>query len=184
MAYVPIHDRVDESRLPRDPLYGPPDLDPSVPMAEHDEYGYSSEAEGLEEVDAGPSRKRRREDESNGEYADYGHDEQQPLSSAHHHPRQQQHQQHPSSVPIQPSIFGIAPRNEFTKTIGEFLMAHCRGVDNVEVEIKLGTLHAQAPEGQQQRRIRMPSMTEMVMPRDYPVGSFASTMTKVGGERL
>jgi len=92
---------------------------------------------------------------------------------------------------IQPSIFGIAPRNEFTKTIGEFIMSNCRGVENVEIEVKLGTLHAALTDGKPQRRIRMPTMTEMsellyrcfisdraVMPPDYPVGPFASTMNK------
>ena len=64
-------------------------------------------------------------------------------------------------VPIAPSIFGIAPRNEFTKTIGEFIMANARGRENVEVEIKLGTLMG-ADGGQgPPRRMRMPAMSEM-----------------------
>ena len=40
---------------------------------------------------------------------------------------------HSANMPIIPSIFGISPRNEFTKTVGEFVMAHCRGQEHVEV---------------------------------------------------
>lgn len=58
-----------------------------------------------------------------------------------------------------PSIFGIAPRNEFTKTIGEFIMANCRGRENIEIEIKLGTLYSTA--ATPPKRACMPSLTEM-----------------------
>jgi hypothetical protein len=65
----------------------------------------------------------------------------------------------------------------------------------LQIEIKLGTLAA-ASDGGARRRIRMPTMCETsephplyrssttiltpkVMPLDYPVGQFASDMTKV-----
>jgi hypothetical protein len=60
---------------------------------------------------------------------------------------------------IQPSIFGIAPRNEFTKVVGEFIMHNSRELENVEIEIKLGKLHA-AADGQPLHRIRMPTQNE------------------------
>lgn len=84
-------------------------------------------------------------------------------------------------MPIVPTIFGLAPRNEFTKTVGNFIMANATGQEHVEIEIKLGMLMAPIPNGQpaEPRRIRMPTMTEMIIPVDYPVGSFRSDMTKV-----
>jgi hypothetical protein len=36
---------------------------------------------------------------------------------------------------LAPSIFGVAPRVEFTATVGNWLMDVCRGQENVEVRI-------------------------------------------------
>lgn len=144
MSYVPIHDRV--SNLPRSPRYASPDLDLDTPLR-------MSEPDYDESYDSGPSKKRRR-DEDNGERPSAS-------SASSRQPPPVAHVNLDSA--IQPSIFGIAPRNEITKTIGEFIMGSCRGVENVEIEIKLGTLHSVASDGQPSRRIRMPTMTEMSM---------------------
>lgn len=168
MPYVPIHDRV--SNLANSPRYASPDLDPHAPLKmsdrepepeSQDDYEQEYEHEE-EEYDAGPSRKRRREDDYDGQsHHSNGRSQSQSLSSSSRRPAPPPVERITMETPIQPSIFGIAPRNEFTKTIGEFIMAHCRGVENVEIEIKLGTLNAAAPEGQPQRRVRMATRTEL-----------------------
>lgn len=38
-------------------------------------------------------------------------------------------------IMIAPSIFGVAPRNSVTKTIGEFIMHHAEGKQNIEVGV-------------------------------------------------
>ena len=77
------------------------------------------------EADAGPSRKRpRSETNGNGN----GH------AQSSYVPRQRPRPpQNLMETPIMPSIFGIAPRNEFTKKIGEFIMECSRDKQNVEV---------------------------------------------------
>ncbi|EIW68593.1 hypothetical protein TREMEDRAFT_31680 [Tremella mesenterica DSM 1558] len=85
---------------------------------------------------------------------------------------------------IIPSIFGISPRNEFTKMIGEFILSNSKGRENVEVEIKLGLLMGPTKSGEVARRVRMPTMTEMIMPPNYPIGPFSSNMTKTQNQSL
>ncbi|KAL1408481.1 mRNA-capping enzyme subunit beta [Vanrija albida] len=156
MPYVPLHERIDPpSRAIR---YASPDLDPRAPLV--------TDSPAMSDDEAGPSRKRRRGGDGDGE--DGGAPNGEPEPRASYTPR--------GPAAIAPSIFGIAPRNEFTKVVGEFIMAHCRGRENVEVEIKLGTLHA--PGDGPPRRVRMPAMTEAIVPSDWPVGRFASTMNK------
>lgn len=65
----------------------------------------------------------------------------------------------PPDEPIVPSLFGVLPRDSFTRYVGDWIMHHCRGRSNVEasraqhllqvlarpltigqIEIKLGTL--------------------------------------------
>jgi hypothetical protein len=57
-----------------------------------------------------------------------------------HQARSRSSSQHPmrpqADAPIAPSIFGIAPRNPFTRTVGEWIMNQCRGRDNVEVKLR------------------------------------------------
>jgi len=95
MVYIPLHDREDyiaSVSLDQAPRYASPDLDPLKP------YPWIRMSE---QPEAGPSRKRARNEQR--------------------------------VIPIAPSIFGISPRNEFTKVVGEFIMTNCRGLDNVEV---------------------------------------------------
>ncbi|CAK9784864.1 mRNA triphosphatase CET1 [Cutaneotrichosporon oleaginosum] len=150
MAYVPTHKR--HTHLPPGPAYAPPDLDPTRPMSE-----------------GGSPRpaKRRREHDGPGPGSGAGARASAPRNGAH-----------PGAVtmdtPIVPSIFGVTARNEFTEHVGNFIMANCRGRRDVEIEIKLGTLHA----ANGPHRVRLPSLTELILPADYPRGQFASTLTK------
>ncbi|TXT15909.1 hypothetical protein VHUM_00412 [Vanrija humicola] len=149
MPYVPLHERVPP--LPQSIRYASPDLDPRAQL--------STDSPAMSDSEAGPSRKRRREE--NGAAPP-------PPPAQAYTPR--------APAPVPPSIFGIAPRNEFTKVVGEFIMANCRGREDVEVEIKLGWLYA--PGDGPPRRIRMPALTEAIVPGDWPIGRFASTMDK------
>lgn len=178
MSYVPIHDRV--SSPPPSVRYASPDLDPTAPLGTSDrqqdnEYGHGEQdntyAQGEEQQydahDAGPSRKRRRDDYDGDSGNGNGQGRQsQPQARSNPHSSSSSRalppvEQVTMDTAIAPSIFGIAPRNEFTKTIGEFIMGKCRGVENIEIEIKLGTLHSVSSNGQPQKRIRMPTMSEM-----------------------
>jgi hypothetical protein len=85
-----------------------------------------------EEAEAGPSRKRPREEDHNGNGHGEGRGHPPPSN-----PSRQGGSHHGGGIrqdiPIIPSIFGIAPRNPFTRTVGEFIMNHTRGRENVEV---------------------------------------------------
>ena len=70
---------------------------------------------------AGPSRKRPRMDGTEA----VGAQQRQPSTRARNQAAQ----------PIIPSLFGIAPRNDLTKKVGEFIMRHARGLDQVEVRL-------------------------------------------------
>lgn len=69
--------------------------------------------------DAGPSKKRRIDQHENGK-------EEYDLAQSTSHSR------------IAPSMFGMSARNEFTKTIGEFIMANAFGKEHVEVGSVIG----------------------------------------------
>jgi hypothetical protein len=104
-------------------------------MSDGGEYQSDEITQGYEQVEAGPSRKRSRhhEDEyGNGNGSGNGHGS---GNSYHTEQGRQRHhyEQGYENMPIIPSIFGIPPRNEFTKTIGEFIMNNARGRENVEV---------------------------------------------------
>lgn len=108
-----------------------------------------------------PSRKRRREETpSNGGAA--------PRSRTTAPPSIDE-------TSIAPSVFGVAPRNEVTRVVGDFLMNYCRGVDHVEIEVKLGTIYSQQ---QPDRRFQVMAMNETILPPDVPIGKFGSTMRK------
>lgn len=134
------------------PLYGEPDLNPDEP------YYWTKEGIALEQQQASTgamssageeqasSKKRPRTSDTpptngHGEASSNGHGQ---GTSSSYVPRQrvaepevvQHYDQGP--VPIPPSIFGIPPRNEFTKTVGEFLLAYARGRENVEVGLGKG----------------------------------------------
>jgi polynucleotide 5'-triphosphatase len=155
--YLPLHDKPPYyANLPtppshkyrEEPRYDPPDVDLGVPLAGNtgqmssDEERYE-EGDGVETYDhqtpyqdgeqdakPGPSRKRSRYDD-NEEEVNSGRNEQR--NGRHNgNDRYTQHHQ-PRTREIMPSVFGIAPRNEFTKIIGEFIMAYARGRENVEV---------------------------------------------------
>lgn len=124
MSYVPVHERVHP---PSYPQYADADAD----------------------MPGEPSRKRRREGSSGSREA--SESSEPPARAAAHSTPPPASAQPPSSAPapaapaaggISPSIFGIAPRNEVTRLVGEFILQFGRGRDNLEIEIKLGTLCA------------------------------------------
>ncbi|GMK57790.1 hypothetical protein CspeluHIS016_0406240 [Cutaneotrichosporon spelunceum] len=150
MAYVPTYAR--QEALACGPSYAPPDTDPRIPMS-----------------DGGSPRpaKRRREDPDSGSASGPS----APSSSSRNGGATVS-----MDTPIVPSIFGVTARNEFTERVGGFIMAHCRGRRDVEIEIKLGTQHA--PGAEAAHRVRLPSLSEIILPPDYPMGAFTSTLTK------
>ncbi|BEI80691.1 hypothetical protein CcaverHIS002_0112200 [Cutaneotrichosporon cavernicola] len=150
MAYVPTHAR--QAALVRGPSYALPDTDPNRSMSEGDRSPRPA--------------KRRREDASSGRASSSRNGSTAAVATA------------PAGggSSIVPSIFGVTARNEFTERVGNFIMAHCRGRSDVEIEIKLGTQHAPGPGAG--HRVRLPSLTEIILPPDYPMGSFTSTLTK------
>ncbi|WRT65195.1 uncharacterized protein IL334_002138 [Kwoniella shivajii] len=189
-------------RDPSTPRYGSPDFDPSIPFPSAGSNSImSSEPEGVqqsssssrnggssnyvprardEEGGSGSSRKRSRADEDN----DY-HPEQSQIQASSQNQHQHQHHQHhhhhyveSRNIPLTGSIFNISPRNPFTTVVGDFILANAAGLDNVEIEVKLGTLMS-VPDHQgmtSSRRIRMPTQSEMIVPPDYPLGPFHATM--------
>ncbi|KAK4685012.1 polynucleotide 5'-triphosphatase, partial [Tremellales sp. Uapishka_1] len=174
--YTPLHDRPPNfSTLPHSnpslpsPRYASPDLDLSKTMSdEQPPHTGSSSTNG---------KRPRREDENTEEIG-----EDQTSSRNGKRPREdvEAEDEGGEEVPIPPSFFGIAPRNEFTRVVGEFIMEYGRARQNVEIEMKLGTLSlASEIHGQGSgRRIRMPTKCETIMPLDYPVGTFFSNMTR------
>ncbi|RSH90096.1 mRNA-capping enzyme subunit beta [Saitozyma podzolica] len=136
-----------------------------------------------EEAEAGPSRKRPREEDhsENGHGQGRGHPppSNPPLPGGPHHGGGIR-----PDMPIIPSIFGIAPRNPFTRTVGEFIMNHARGRENVEIEIKLGVLMSMPDPSGQSHRIRLPALSEMIMPTDFQLGPFRADMTKQQNQSL
>lgn len=104
-------------------------------MSDGGEYHSDEITQGYEQVEAGPSRKRSRHDHEDG-YGN-GHGNGSGNGHSYHSDSSRQERQHYEQgyehMPIIPSIFGIPPRNEFTKTIGEFIMNNARGRENVEV---------------------------------------------------
>ncbi|ORX33526.1 CYTH-like domain-containing protein [Kockovaella imperatae] len=187
MSYTPLHERPPHyTSLPtppgnvnRSPRYASPVSSPSIPWPD---YQNMSSSQDEEEYDAGPSH----EEEHHSSYdevdqAGPSRKRQRGESNGHpHHPSHRPSQRNLSDMPIIPSIFGIAPRNEFTKKVGEWIMECTRGREHVEIEIKLGTLHS--PAGPQ--RIKLPTRTEIILQPDYPVGNFASTMHKRMNQNL
>jgi len=47
---------------------------------------------------------------------------------------------HPMPGLLMKSFFGITPRDEISQVVGQWLLEVCRGLQNVEIELKLGTL--------------------------------------------
>ena len=160
--FVPLHDRPPHYAKPPKttdsiyiPKYAVPDLDPTLPlplaeMSESDsEEGYEDypgqdgyRSQTVEE--AGPSRKRARADDSEGQHGHSrnghggGHDNGHGQEHGHGHSAQPR-PPGPSSrarrqdVGIVPSFFGLSARSEFTKSIGEFILNAAHGKENVEV---------------------------------------------------
>lgn len=85
----------------------------------------------------GPSKKRRREEHT--PEVDGRHAEPTPPPSSDAAPE-------PPTSGISPSIFGIAPRNEVTRVVGDFIMRFGKGKPNLEIEVKLGTVCNQGRE--------------------------------------
>lgn len=120
MSYVPVHERVNP---PEYPTYA----DNSMSDSERE----------------GPSKKRRREEhtpETDGRHAE---PTPPPGSGSHSRGDRAAPEPAPPAAPrsgISPSIFGIAPRNEVTRVVGDFIMRFGKGKPNLEIEVKLGTV--------------------------------------------
>lgn len=106
-------------------------------MSDGGEYPTDEAVQGYEQSEAGPSRKRSRHDHEdgygNGNDSGNGHGSGNSYHSDRGRQESHHYEQGYEDMPIIPSIFGIPPRNEFTKTIGEFIMNNARGRENVEV---------------------------------------------------
>lgn len=129
MSYVPVHERVHP---PRYPTYAESDMS-------------DSEREREREREREPSKKRRREDapsDADDEGADGRHAAPTPPATA----TAPATASSGSGSGISPSIFGIAPRNEVTRVVGDFIMRFGRGKANLEIELKLGTVVTQGRE--------------------------------------
>jgi hypothetical protein len=159
--FVPLHDRPPHYADPSQssvsvyiPKYAAPDLDPALPLppsgmseSESDE-GYEDHPgqEGYQEQlvqEAGPSRKRPRvgNDEEHTGHSHNGHGGGHDNGHGHGHGQSHSSRSRPSGPParrrqdvgIVPSFFGLSARNEFTKSIGEFILNAAHGKENVEV---------------------------------------------------
>ncbi|ORY23816.1 CYTH-like domain-containing protein [Naematelia encephala] len=160
---------------------------------EYSQEQYDAEAAAEEQAyatEAGPSRKRPRPIEGEPSYQNGHASSSRPSSGSSFQPRQRQQLAQPprplriADMQIIPSFFGLAPRNEFTKRVGDFLMEYCRGQQNIEIEMKLGTVMAVANPSQQPQRVRMPTWSEMILPPDYPTGGFVANMLKHRNKQL
>ena len=149
--YVPSHERPPYFGAP--PSSGRPDSPtPRYVSPDRDAPGLTM-SEGYSNGDAGPSKKRPRS--TNDDH----HTSYQPRARHVEPPPSSPAFQDLGSQAIIPSIFGVGPRNEFTRTIGEFILSNARGREHVEVEIKLGRITSAADHARGQR-IKMPSLTE------------------------
>lgn len=142
MSYIPQHDRSPyyaslptppRGNAPPSPRYAQSDLDPleaypwtregtAMTEEQHRHNGYEEN-----QAEAGPSRKRPRQ--------------QSHQTEEDHDSQQQMYFPHP--MDIAPSLFGIDARNDFTRTIGDFIMNTCRGQNDVEV----GPTSTDCPDG-------------------------------------
>ncbi|WVO15693.1 hypothetical protein L204_103354 [Cryptococcus depauperatus] len=203
-AYIPIHARgpyrsslskASQEYQSLSPRYASPDTDPDIPYHRLNQAAMSAQndkdAHGGQHKEpyaaipghqprqwaeddlesGGPSRKRARvssdQSEAESRRAYNGHE---PVSSQHIHPNQ--------SLSLTGSAFNISPRNPFTSVVGEFIMNSTVGLENVEIEVKIGQLIALTESGQPPRRIHMPSLSEMILPHDFPVGPFVATLER------
>ncbi|ODN96580.1 hypothetical protein L198_04296 [Cryptococcus wingfieldii CBS 7118] len=183
------------------PTYGAPDIDLSIPLSATADYthaggnrrmsdnGYENgggdggyypgeetppAAGGSYTPAEEPSRKRPR---TEGEGAN-GNGSYVPRQRAAEHPPPPPHSSQqapmPGQSPLSGSIFNVSPRNPFTAVVGDWLLSVANGHQNIEIEIKLGMFQIPSQAGQPPRRINLPSL--IVIPPDYPIGSFVSTL--------
>lgn len=186
--------------------YSSPDIDPDTPLPRMSSTHESDPPEQINTTHSGnhaprqrvgsqgaeqegQSRKRARISPShlggNGSYVPRQRTEKS------HHPHHDDHSGHATSdqhgngqvyrprhgpAPLTGSIFNLSPRNPFTSVVGDFIMNAAMGHSNVEIELKLGTFMTPSMPGQQPRRINMPTLSEMIIPHDYPNGPFVSTI--------
>lgn len=141
MPYIPLHDRPPyyasvpasaspyESTLPR---YASPDSDPSIPLCPSMSDSEHLQGEAVQDA----SRKRRRQDDDHpSQNGHNGHQEHHNAVASSSRPGFAPRKR--VEIPIIPSIFGISPRNEFTRTVGEFILFNARDHQNVEVSRRL-----------------------------------------------
>lgn len=107
VPYIPLHDR---PLPPRDP-----NMPPSPRYAPNSDDEAERDAEQQAEGSTSASRKRQRSEEDQSRSV-------RPTRAPE-----------PVQSVLAPSIFGVAPRVEFTATVGKWLMDVCRGQENVEV---------------------------------------------------
>jgi hypothetical protein len=107
------------------PIYAEPDLDPSgpLPRSKRDNRTSShSHRMADQNNEAGPSRKRPRDSESDGMNGG--------SSNGHQEARSERP---PSERPVPLSMFGFDARNDLTREIGNWLVHTCQGRENIEV---------------------------------------------------
>ena len=149
-GYIPLHDRPPYYSNPPPThqhlttRYGAPDLDitappppPKMSDSEESQDGYGGQEEyagghqAVAESSNGHGRKRQRMED----HGDKGHEHAAVVA--------------PGYIP---QFFGIAPRNEFTKAIGEFILSLAKGRENVEVSCESWRACAQLTAGRDQAR--------------------------------
>ncbi|KAJ9111451.1 hypothetical protein QFC19_001220 [Naganishia cerealis] len=94
-----------------------------------------------------------------------------------HPSRQAPH--HPTPGLIMSSFFGITPRDEFVRIIGEWLLKVCHGLAGVEIEFKFGTL----VDRNTKKRISLPCLSETILPENFDC-LFLSEMTEVNASSV
>lgn len=124
------------------PIYAPPDLDLSRPLLESEiYYARNQSRQGMTESnEAGPSRKRPRDEGSNGGHGTgsgngHAHGADHERGRTSHNGQRHNGPPLASNRPVEvpPSMFGFDARNDLTREIGTWLVKTCQGRENIEV---------------------------------------------------
>lgn len=187
MSYTPRHDRPPyfgnlptppRTDQPPSPRYASPDIDPLRPLRNMAEGSGSSEYDESEHEDSHTHDPHAPDGRTvDSEHTQQAQNElnQSESSTSLSRKRTREETSDPSSsvIPrapnrprrteryIYPSFFNMSARDPVVRTIGEFLLAHCRDRQEVEVEIKLGQISTPVEMGQRWKRISLPAMTEL-----------------------
>ena len=67
----------------------------------------------------------------------------------------------PALIPLEPSYFGVAPHDDFTREVGNWLYGWCKDRQHVEIEAKIGILlDTSTPKQHGPQRLGFPVATE------------------------